>query len=264
MSPRVRVLAVLAVSAMIALMFVPSITFAVASSGMTSESRFHSFVCPTNSCSTNWGGYAVTGAAGSVSYVAGSWTVTAVSCPKRGSSYAAFWVGIDGYSSSTVEQTGTLAQCSNGVATYSAWYEFYPNPMYTISALTVSPGNTITANVQFTGGSKFVATITDVTTGKTSSNTASVASAQRSSAEWIAEAPSSNAGVLPLANFGTASFGSSNTATISGVTQAIGLFPTATVWQITMITNRDAVKAQPSSLATDHSSFTVTWQSTGP
>jgi hypothetical protein len=88
-----------------------------------------------------------------VSYVAGSWTVPTVSCPRRGTSYAAFWVGIDGYSSSTVEQTGTLAECSNGVATYSAWYEFYPSPMYTISALTVRPGDVITAQVQFTGGS---------------------------------------------------------------------------------------------------------------
>lgn len=259
MGSRVRILAVLVVAMMFAITSLPSVTVAAGSVGMTSASRFRQFVCPTNSCSTNWGGYAVTGAAGSVSFVGGSWTVPAVSCPKRGTSYVAFWVGIDGYSSSTVEQTGTLAQCSNGVATYSAWYEFYPSSMHTISALPIRSGDVITAQVQFTSGSTFVTTITDTTTAKTSSTTASVASAQRSSAEWIAEAPSSNSGVLPLANFGTVSFGSSNTATIGGVTQAIGLFPT--VWQITIASSRGIVEAQPSSLAADHSSFTVTWYS---
>jgi hypothetical protein len=191
--------------------------------------------------------------------VSGSWTVTAVSCPSRGTLYAAFWVGIDGYSSSTVEQTGTLAECSHGVATYSAWYEFYPSPMYTISSVNVKPGDVITANVQYTGGSTFVATITDTTTGKSSSNSAVVTSAQRSSAEWIAEAPSSGFGVLPLANFGTVSFGPSDVATVNGVTQAVGLFPT--VWQITMASG-STLEAEPSALAADHGSFTVAWYNT--
>ena len=262
MGSKARVLAVIAISAMFIVLSLPSITVAAASIGMRVESRTsHQFVCPTNSCSTNWSGYAVTGAVGSVSFVGGSWTVAAVSCPRRGSSYAAFWVGIDGYSSSTVEQTGTLAQCSHGVASYSAWYEFYPSPMYTISSLTIKPGDVIKAQVQFTSGNTFVATITDTTTGGTLSNTATVTSAQRSSAEWIAEAPSSNSGVLPLANFGTASFGSTSTdtATMAGVTQAIGLFPT--IWQITMTSGGGVLEAQPSGLGTDHSSFTVTWYS---
>ena len=41
-------------------------------------------------------------------------------------SLAAFWVGIDGYSSSSVEQDGTLVECYRGTAYYYTWWEMYP------------------------------------------------------------------------------------------------------------------------------------------
>ena len=84
--------------------------------------------------STNWSGYAVTGATGSVTSVNGSWTVPAVTAgtSRTTTYYSAFWVGIDGFSSSTVEQTGTISQIQGTTATYYAWYEFYPSPMYQI------------------------------------------------------------------------------------------------------------------------------------
>src|SRR5260370_36002698 len=58
--------------------------------------------------STNWSGYAVTGASGSVSDAKGSWTVPAIqgSCTST-NQYSSFWWGIDGRSSGTVGQTGT-------------------------------------------------------------------------------------------------------------------------------------------------------------
>lgn len=34
---------------------------------------------------------------------------------------ACFWVGLDGWGSPTVEQTGTAAYTSNGSVTYFAW-----------------------------------------------------------------------------------------------------------------------------------------------
>ncbi|MBI3840948.1 MAG: hypothetical protein HY297_03210 [Thaumarchaeota archaeon] len=238
----------------------PALSFASTASGMTSSSKLRHESCPTNSCSTNWSGYAVTSTSGSVTFVKGSWVVPTVSCG-GGTQYSSFWVGIDGYNSGTVEQTGTDSDCSSGSPRYYAWYEFYPRPSFIVNGLTVHPGDTIVAQVQYSG-SKFVTTITDVTTGQTSSTSARVNSAQRSSAEWVAEAPSSSGGVLPLANFGTVSFGSANQATISGETKNIGAFPT--IWQITMVTSGGVVKAQPSSLATNLSSFTVTWHSAGP
>ena len=212
--------------------------------------------------STNWSGYAVTGASGSVSDAKGSWTVPAIqgTCPST-NQYSSFWVGIDGFSSGTVEQTGTDSDCQNGVPTYYAWFEFFPHPLFLINGLTITPGDHMTAEANFNG--RFTVTITDTTTGVSFSTSAKVHSAQRSSAEWIAEAPSSSGGVLPLADFGTVSF-SADTATVSGVTGAIGSFGSS-VQVITMVSSSGAVKAQPSSLSgTNGDSFSVTWKSAGP
>ncbi|HXZ98545.1 MAG TPA: G1 family glutamic endopeptidase [Candidatus Acidoferrum sp.] len=221
--------------------------------------------------STNWSGYAVNGSAGSVSDVRGSWKVPAIagSCPKA-SEYSSFWVGIDGFSSNTVEQIGTDSDCQNGRAAYYAWYEFYPSPSYTISSFTVKPGDTISAEVNYSN-SKFTVSIVDVTTGKSYSTSATVKSAQKSSAEWIAEAPSSSRGVLPLADFGTVNFGSDNTgvavtcyATVAGATKALGSF-SSSVQELTMVTSSGkTVKAQPSSVSKDGTSFSVVWKSSGP
>ncbi len=212
--------------------------------------------------STNWSGYAVTGASGSVSIAKGSWVVPAIqgSCTST-AQYSSFWVGIDGFNSGTVEQTGTDSDCQNGVPTYYAWYEFYPHPSFLISGMTITPGDTITAQASFNGRS-FTVTITDTHTGASFSTSARVRSAQRSSAEWIAEAPSSSGGILPLADFGTVSF-SSCTATVGGTPGTIGSFGSS-VQVITMVSSSGAVKAQPSSLSGSGDSFSVTWKSSGP
>jgi len=219
--------------------------------------------------SQNWSGYAATGPAGSVSDVKGSWIVPAVvgTCPSK-SQYASFWVGIDGYSSKTVEQIGTDSDCRNGSPSYYAWYEFYPKGSITISG-DIKPGDKISAEVKYAAG-KFTVSITDMTISKTFSKTASVTSANRSSAEWIAEAPSSLIGILPLADFGTVYLGSDNTgnsatcyATVNGVTGPIGSFG-ASVQPITMTTHLGVVKAQPSALSVDGTSFSVQWKSAGP
>ena len=213
--------------------------------------------------STNWSGYAVTGPSGSVSDAKGSWTVPAIqgSCPST-NQYSSFWVGIDGFSSGTVEQTGTDSDCQNGAPTYYAWYEFYPHPAFLINGLTITPGDHITAEASFNGRS-FTVTITDTTTSKSFSTSAKVHSAQRSSAEWIAEAPSSSGGILPLADFGTVLF-SACTAMVSGTSGTIGSFGSS-VQVITMVSNSGAVKAQPSSLSgSGGDSFSVTWKSSGP
>ncbi len=217
--------------------------------------------------SLNWAGYAVTGSPGSVTDVKGSWIVPSVTCP-GGSQYAAFWVGIDGYSDSTVEQTGTDSDCSSGSPTYYAWFEFYPKPMFRINTITVHPGDNVLAEVKYAGGNKFTIIINDATTGQKFSTSASI-NARRSSAEWITEAPWSG-GILPLADFGTANYGldytaigSTNYATVGGISDPIGSFG-QNVQQITMVTSSGALKAQPSSLSTDGTSFNMTWYSAGP
>jgi hypothetical protein len=224
-----------------------------------------------NVTSTNWGGYAVTGAAGSVTHVKASWVVPAIqgTCPST-NQYASFWVGIDGYSSNTVEQIGTDSDCQNGQPVYYAWFEFYPHPSFLVNSLTIKPGDVISAEVIAGAKGAFTVTLTDVTTSATFSTSTRIHSAQQSSAEWIAEAPYSG-GVLPLADFGTAYYGQNNTgvsntsdATIGGATGVIGSFPTGNIAEITMVDNSGNPKASPSLLSGDGSSFSITWKSSGP
>ncbi len=223
-----------------------------------------------SSNSLNWAGLAVTAAAGTVSDVRGSWTVPAIqgACPSA-NQYSSFWVGIDGFNSGTVEQTGTDSDCRSGVPTYYAWYEFYPKPSRVISSLAVHPGDVMSADVSYVGG-RFTVTIVDSTSGASFSASAKISAAQRSSAEWIAEAPSSSGGILPLADFGTVSFGSDTTgvaqtcdATVGGAAGAVGSFGSA-VQSITMVSNSGATKARPSALSADGTSFSVSWASSGP
>ena len=225
--------------------------------------------------SSNWSGYAVTGARNSVSDVKGSWIVPAIqgACGST-DQYSSFWIGIDGYNSNTVEQIGTDSDCQGGAPTYYAWYEFYPHWSYGISLTPqIAPGDVISAEVKSSNG-VFTVTLNDMTTGQSFSTNVKMNNAQRSSAEWIAEAPWSG-GVLPLANFGTAQYGANYThvpatatATINGVTRALGAFgdPTAAgspVQEITMVTSGGTSKAAPSDLSSDGSSFTIQWLNGG-
>ena len=132
-----------------------------------------------------------------------SWIVPPFrACPST--NHAFLLDGIDGYSPALWERPGLDSDCQGGSHLH-AWFEFYPHPSNLITTVTVSAGDTISAEVKYVSG-KFTLHLTDLTTGKSFSKTAKV-SAARSSAEWIAEAPSSSGGVLPLASFGTVHFG---------------------------------------------------------
>ncbi len=221
---------------------------------------------PPRLVSLNWSGYAVAGPLGSVTNVRGSWAVPAIvgACPPL-DMHSSFWVGIDGLNSQTVEQAGTESACINGVPTYFAWYEFFPRPSVQVRAMSVHPGDIISAEVSFSNG-KFTVSLSDLTSGSFFTRTAVIKSAELSSGEWIAEAPSSRSGILPLANFGTIGFGEyytraggTNTATVGGQTGAMGLFGFSLA-SITMVDLNGFVKAQPSGLTSDQTSFSVQWR----
>jgi len=219
------------------------------------------------STSTNWSGYAVTGS-GFTSAKA-SWTVPTATCSGvSGDQYAAFWVGLDGFSSTTVEQTGTDSDCVGTRPNYYAWYEFYPHPSFQISGMTVSPGNKMYASVTYSG-SEFTVTITNETTGKTFTKSSRVSGAKRSSAEWIAEAPccTGSGGILPLSDFGTILFGQ-DTSGISGTNDAtdtshsgdIGSFPSSAINEINKVSSSTSPQTSTcTSLSSDGTSFSCTW-----
>lgn len=202
-----------------------------------------------NSTSTNWSGYANTGA--TFTDVKGSWTQPAASCKAGETSYSSFWVGIDGDTTNTVEQTGTDADCSNGTPTYYAWYEMYPKFPVNLSN-PVAPGDAMTAEVQVSGSGNFTLTITNATKRWTFTTSQRSRKAKLGSAEWIAEAPSGSGGVLPLANFGTVSF---TNCTANGVSISSNPNPDAITMQA-----GSTIKAQPSGLGSGGTSFSVTWK----
>lgn len=198
--------------------------------------------------STNWSGYAVT--SGTYTSVSASWTQPTGTCTSS-NQYAAFWVGLDGYNSSSVEQTGTQIACSGTKATYDSWYEMYPaNPVYFSN--TVSPGDHFTASVTYEGSNKFSLYLADTTKGWSHTVTSTLAGAARSSAEVILEAPccTSSGGPLPLADFHTASFTGS---TANGT--AIG---SQSPTQITMVNNSGQDKDTISALSSNKN-FSATW-----
>jgi hypothetical protein len=170
--------------------------------------------------STNWSGYAATGTSGQFTSVSSNWVQPTATCGS-GDQYSAFWVGLDGYSSSTVEQTGSEVDCAGRTAEYSAWYEIYPAyPVYFNE--TVKPGDNFTGSVAYTNG-EFVITLTDNTENWTQTTSQASSGAARSSAEVIAEAPSSSSGVLPLTNFGTVNFTGATVNTTTNLCSASGL-----------------------------------------
>ena len=198
-----------------------------------------------NATSTNWAGYAATGS--TYTSVSTTFTQPKVTCTS-GDQYSAFWVGLDGYSSDSVEQTGTEADCAGKTAEYSAWIEMYPADPVTYSN-TVKAGDVITETVT-EASNKYTLTLVDSTEGWTKTTTKTESGLARSSAEVIAEAPYSNE-VLPLANFGKVTF---NNNTVDGSSLS-SLSPAG----INMATSSGTLEATTSAFSGN--SFSITWNS---
>jgi Peptidase A4 family len=233
---------------------------------------------PTNPnpvSSGNWSGYAAATslsnpAPDSVTYIQGTWIVPAVTGPADAATDSSIWVGIDGYGNGTVEQTGTQQAVVDGVPVYRAWWEMYSvidkQDQQTITSMTVMPGDSITASVQFmTNGPMaglFRLSITDnsrpndsFTTYQTSQETQSPLAA-RSTAEWIVEAPTVSGAIASVPNFGSVPFTGAS-AVINGISGPIN----SSSWQSTAIVlAQDGVIYDSTSVLTSSgSSFVVTY-----
>ncbi len=216
----------------------------------------HSVRVKGTAVSSNWAGYADTNTSGTYSKVTGSWTEPTGNC--SGNSFAAFWTGIDGFSSGTVEQDGTLIQCSGGTASYFSWWEMFPTNAIQVVGTSVRPGDHITSSVT-RSGTKYTLKLTDSTHPANSFSTTQTCGAGTcvdSSAEWIAEAPSNSSGVLPLTKFGTWTL-TGATVTAGSKSGTIKTFPHQ---KIIMENGSGQVKAQTGALNSAGNQFKVTWK----
>ena len=199
--------------------------------------------------SSNWSGYAATGR--KFRSVSAHWTEPKGHCHGGGNKFSSFWVGIDGANSNTVEQTGTEVDCHGSKPRYFAWYEMFPAFPVNFSNR-VRPGDHFSASVTHNSGAKYTLVITDHTRHWSHTVHKSLRNARNSSAEVIAEAPSTGGGrVLPLANFGTVHFSRSKA---NGV--AIGHFRPI---KIVMINSSGRRKVAVSSLFRGRN-FSVKWK----
>lgn len=155
-----------------------------------------------NLSSTNWAGYAAgDGHYGSVS---ASWIEPSVSCTSRG--IAAFWVGLDGWGSGTVEQEGTGVDCTNGTPQHFAWWETYPANSMQQYGDPVAVGDHLTATVTAQAGGVYDLVLTDATRGWTEHDSARQAGATDASAEIVAEAVTVGNAVTSLPDFHAVDF----------------------------------------------------------
>ena len=79
-----------------------------------------------------------------------------------GGTYAAFWVGLDGYTSNTVEQIGTEVDCAGRTPLYHGWYETYPAGAVNFPE-PVRPGDQFSGSVTYRGHDTFQLVLRDVT-----------------------------------------------------------------------------------------------------
>lgn len=176
-----RILIRLAALAAAATTIAPAAPVAASASGMAFKPLSY------NINGYNWGGYAATGSG--FTSVAATWTEPSATCNSTNDLYAP-WVGIDGYGSESVEQTGVQTDCSSGSPVYSAWYEMYPaQPVYWNDP--VSAGDSFTASVADDGSGDYTITLTDNTAGWTES-TQQQYNGQDASAEAVIESPTSS------------------------------------------------------------------------
>ena len=185
------------------------ITLAIPTTAMANVPIVRTF----EGASLNWSGYAVS--VSDVTKVTGTFSVPTVSGPGSVDGLAtdvSVWVGIDGYTSGTVEQVGVSGSYDEktGTASYYAWWELYPRFSMPIRAMTVQADDVITATVEYLGGSSYKLSIEDVTSGRSFSTVAHAAEGgpnvpQRNSAEWIVERAATiykgYLTILPLASF---------------------------------------------------------------
>ena len=200
--------------------------------------------------STNWAGYAARGPWHAFRTVSAQWTQPRAACASL-HTYSAFWVGLDGFGSSSVEQVGTSVECSGGRPVYYAWYEMYPQPPHFLP-IPVWPGNHIAASVTRTRSGRFALFLRNLSTGRHALVMQDMPSARVGSAEVIAEAPITGARgtVLPLADFRQVNF-----SDVVANGRAISAFHPV---RLTMVVNRSVVKARASEIVRG-TGFSVTW-----
>jgi len=228
--------------------------------------------------SLNWAGYADTG---TFSAVSANWIVPTVTCTPGVSAFSTHWIGIDGNTSSTVEQEGSEGDClpnADGVISpsYDAWFEMFGDNAVnqgfeeelSPSTNPVSPGDSISASISVASG-VWTLTIIDSSSshpGWTFSDSIAFAGAAQSSAEWVVERPElctiygglgAQCSAAPLADFGSVTFSDATATPSGGSSGPISAYSNTAIEMV----GPPNVLALPGALGVGGNAFTDTWES---
>jgi predicted small lipoprotein YifL len=218
--------------------------------------------------SRNWAGFITSSGSSHVTCIEGIWLQPRVRCPAAGQTSVAVWVGIDGSSavgglpdaSATLAQTGTVGNCDDGQAHYSAWYEFLPDLRHLVAfQLPVAAGDRIWAQVRNTGKGQFLATVINLTQRVGATKAWTLRLAPLLTAEWVVEDPAASCTggsctFVTLARFSTVTL--NGAITIGGRRYKLATIPF--LYLRTTINRAGRTLASPSSLSSK--GFTVTWK----
>jgi hypothetical protein len=198
----------------------------------------------------NWSGYAVT-ACGSchLRYVAADFTLPRVNCANSpDGSWDSFWVGLDGWTTGTVEQDGIDAECSGGGVSYYVFTEMYPaGPL--VYQLAAQAGDNIEASVYYDQSARVWSLAVDDTTAgasaTVSASCAAGASCYNRSAEVITEAPCcTTAGApLALADFGQVNYSGARVTSYNGTRGGLSPISLWTSTTVTLVDSGGSVEA---------------------
>jgi hypothetical protein len=198
--------------------------------------------------SNNWSGYIDTGP--TFTAISSQWVVPPVQ-PSAAPEYSATWIGIDGVNNTSLIQTGTSQDTSNGTTSYDDWYEILPANETVIGA--VSPGDHMTASVNENSPGTWTIAIDDTTSGQNFSR-AFAYSGPQASAEWVEEAPTVDGQQSNLADFGTAHF--------TGIAETNSGSSSVVQSPVDMINGGGTVIASPGAISGN--SFTITYDGSAP
>jgi hypothetical protein len=229
--------------------------------------------------STNWSGYAQTSATnGTFTEVTDTFVVPTITAAAKGNQYAADWVGIGGFSDSTLVQTGiqVVAHTRKHVTTisYDAWTEHLPQPEKPLDELPIKAGDSVTATVQETATNQWLMEVTDNTTGVSQGVPVDYTSSG-ASAEVIHERPCIRApcrtrdlarlAQTPNITFGPGSYSTTAPGSTPVTMPLLDTVPGLTLNDIVMTNNQETQSiATPSAPSSSDDGFVVADGSTPP
>jgi Peptidase A4 family len=207
----------------------------------------------------NWSGYAdVSRKTGAFTEVSGQWRTPRVRCGRE-DEIVSNWVGLDGFSDTTVEQDGTVSWCFGGTPTYFTWYEMAPAATIEVGKA-VRPGDKITARV-LRKGTKYTLSLADATrpaNGFSVTRTCKLSVCNATSAEWICERPAyPTTGIAPLARYSTWRLLDA-TETARGVTGTISSFSPS--YKIAMNDSTNSYSLSAPSAVGGGTAFSTRWR----